>query len=399
MKKRIHGARLLFSVGTAVTLAIGILANGQAAYAAGPTAVDLGTADSFAVLAGTGITNSGISTITGDVGSYATPSETGFTLCPGAADCVSLTGTNHTAADAVTQGAKSALSTAYGDAAGRTPTTIPSQLDGQHLSPGVYNSLDGTFNLAVDGTLTLDAQGDPDAVFIFQTATTLVTESGSTISVIGGGRNCRVFWKVGTSATLGTNSHFVGHIFALTSIQALTGATVQGQLLARNGSVTLDHNTIMNGICVAGPALHIAKKAAPLALNSGPGSVTYTYLVSNPGSEALSNVAVADNKLSGVTYVSGDLNNDKLLQPWEIWVYTGTANLKTTTTNTATATGSGVEGVPVSATTSTTVVVSTVSGGALPKTASPWYNVLVAGVVLTLIGAFGWWRTTRKIHG
>ena len=357
--------------------------------------VNPGTAATFGVLGGQTITNTGATTVGGSAGGN-------LGVYPGSAfpglSSVTRSGAVHLA-DTVAAQAQADLTTAYNDAAGRTPTTIPSQLDGQHLNPGVYNSLDGTFNLAVDGTLTLDAQGDPDAVFIFQTGTTLVTESGSTISVIGGGRNCRVFWKVATSATLGTNSHFVGHIFALTSIQALTGATVQGQLLARNGSVTLDHNTIANSICVVGPAIYISKKAAPLALNSGPGTVVYTYLVSNPGTVDLSNVTVADNKLSNVKYVSGDLNNDKLLQPWEIWIYRGTANLKTTTKNTATATGSGAQGIPVSATTSTNVVVSTVSGGALPKTASPWYNVLLAGIALTLIGAFGWWRTTRKIHG
>src|SRR5450759_50941 len=105
MKKRIHGVKLLLSVGTAATLAIGMLAAGQTAYAAGPPSVGLGTADSFAVLAGTGITNTGATTITGDVGSYANPAETGF-------GTVVLTGNNH-AGDAVTQGAKSDLGTAY----------------------------------------------------------------------------------------------------------------------------------------------------------------------------------------------------------------------------------------------------------------------------------------------
>src|SRR5680860_1000656 len=85
--------------------------------------------------------------------------------------------------------------------------------------------------------------------FAVLAASTLVTASNSSVNLINGARYCRIFWKVGSSATLGTNSHFVGHIFALTSITANTGATVQGQLLARNGAVTLDTNTITNGIC------------------------------------------------------------------------------------------------------------------------------------------------------
>jgi hypothetical protein len=155
-------------------------------------------------------------------------------------------------ADAVAIDAKNALVTAYNDAAGRTPvTTIPSELGGTTLTPGTYASADGTFHIT--GTLTLDAQGDPNGVFVFKTASTLITASGSSVNLLNQARYCRIFWKVGSSATLGTDSHFVGHIFALTSITANTGATVQGQLLAQNGAVTLDTNTIMNGICAIIP--------------------------------------------------------------------------------------------------------------------------------------------------
>jgi LPXTG-motif cell wall-anchored protein len=216
--------------------------------------------------------------------------------------------------------------------------------------------------------------------------------------LINGAIPCRVFWQVGSAATLGTNSHFVGHIFAYQSIQAQTGATIQGQLLARNGSVTLDTNTITNGVCVVGPAINVAKTASPTALTSGPGTVTFTYFLTNPGTVALSNVSVVDNKLTTVTYVSGDLNSDKLLQPSEIWVYTGRTTLRSTTTNVATASGTGSETV-VTATASKRVGVSTVAGGELPNTATPWYTLLLAGFVLAMIGVLGWWRTTRKTDG
>lgn len=210
--------------------------------------VNLGTTSTFAVLAGESITNTGTTVISGDaggdVGLYPGSSVTGW-------GSVTMSGTLHVD-DAVAIQAKADLVVAYDDAAGRTPvTTIPTELGGTTLIPGTYDSESGT--LEITGTLTLDAQGDPNAVFIFKTASTLITASNSNIILIGGARYCRIFWQVGSSVTLGTNSHFVGHIFALTSITATTGATIQGQLLARNGSVTLDSNTITNGLCAIIP--------------------------------------------------------------------------------------------------------------------------------------------------
>lgn len=203
--------------------------------------VNLGTAASFAVLAGSGITNTGPTTIIGDVGTFPTTSETGF-------GTVTIIGTNH-AGDAVTQGAKTDLVIAYNDAAGRVPfTVVAGDLGGQTLTPGVYQSAS---SLGLTGTLTLDAQGDPNAVFIFQMGSTLTTASASSVVLINGAQACNVFWQVGSSATLGTGSAFQGTILALTSITATTGAVVNGRLLARNGEVTLDTNTITVTICDA----------------------------------------------------------------------------------------------------------------------------------------------------
>ena len=206
--------------------------------------VNLGTTSTFAVLAGQGITNTGPTTINGDAGGdVGTHPNGSFT---GQAD-VTLSGKVHLA-DAVALQAKNDLVTAYNDAAGRTPVTrINTELGGTTLTPGTYDSASGTFHIT--GTLTLNAQGDPNGVFVFKTASTLITASGSRVNLINSARFCRIFWKVGSSATLETNSHFVGHIFASASIAAQTGATVQGQLLARDGAVTLDTNTITNGIC------------------------------------------------------------------------------------------------------------------------------------------------------
>ena len=247
-----------------VVVAAALLAAVGAGAAQAP--VGLGTADSFAVLAGAGITNTGPTTLTGDVGTFPTPSETGF-------GSVTLSGTNHTG-DAVTQQAKTDLVTAYNTAAGSGPATaVATELGGRTLTPGVYTSP----TLGITGTLTLDTQGDPNAVFIFQTESTLVTASTSAVTVLGGGQACNVFWQVGSSATLGTGSHLIGTVLASESITATTGATISGRLLARNGAVTLDTNIITNQGCAsssttttsAGPTTTAAPKtttpAAPPA--------------------------------------------------------------------------------------------------------------------------------------
>ncbi|SEV93919.1 ice-binding family protein [[Clostridium] fimetarium] len=212
--------------------------------------VNLRSTASFAILAGETITNTGSSVINGDaggdVGVYPGSAFTGDTK-------VTIAGAVHLS-DAIAEQAKQDLVLAYDDAAGRIPTTTftetDNQLGGKTLTTGVYAFGHATTaNLTASSPLILDAQGDPEAVFIFQASSDLVTASGSQIVLVNGAKFCRIFWQVTSSATLGTGSHFVGHIFALTSIQAQTGATIQGQLLARNGSVTLDNNTITNGLC------------------------------------------------------------------------------------------------------------------------------------------------------
>ncbi len=197
--------------------------------------VDLGTARGFAVMAGSTITNTGTTTVTGDLGLSPGTAVTGFP--PG-----TVTGTIH-AADAAAAQAQIDLTAAYNDAAGRTPTaTVPTELGGTTLTPGVYNSAAGTFGIT--GDLTLDAQGDATAVFVFQAASTLITASASTVTLVGGAQAHNVYWQVGSSATLGTGSSFAGNILALTSITVTTGTSVSGRALARNGAVTLDTDTI-----------------------------------------------------------------------------------------------------------------------------------------------------------
>jgi hypothetical protein len=148
----------------------------------------------------------------------------------------------------VTKNAKTDLVTAYNDAAGRKPAkSIAVELGGTTLLPGVYTSP----TLGLTGTLTLNAKGNPNAQFIFKAASTLITASDSRVRVINSAQACNVVWQVGSSATFGTGTAFVGNVLALTSITATTGATFQGRLLARNGAVTLDTNTITTATCAA----------------------------------------------------------------------------------------------------------------------------------------------------
>ena len=205
--------------------------------------VGLGTVDSFAVLGGSTVTNTGPSVINGDLGVSPGSAVTGFP--PGI-----VNGTIH-AADAVAGQAQSDLTTAYNDAAGRPCqfTLTGQDLGGMVLTHGVYCF---TSSAQLTGTLTLDGEGDPNAVFIFQIASTLTTASASTVALINGAQSCLVYWQVGSSATLGTASSFRGNIFALTSNTVTTGTTVDGRVLARNGAVTLDSNTITRARCAAG---------------------------------------------------------------------------------------------------------------------------------------------------
>jgi Ice-binding-like len=198
--------------------------------------VALRGADNFAVLAGPTVTNTGLTLITGDLGVSPGTAITGFP--PG-----SVVGLQH-ADDAVAAQAQADLKTAYDDAAGRTLCTVPvvGNLGGKTLGPGLYTS---PTSLEISaGDLTLDAGGDTDAVFLFQMTTTLSTTAGRQVILSGGARAANVFWQVGTSATLGATSAFVGTIMADQSITVATGVRLQGRLLARIAAITLDTDTI-----------------------------------------------------------------------------------------------------------------------------------------------------------
>ncbi len=207
----------------------------EAGVGAGPVAVTLGGASTFGVLAGSTVTNTGLTTVNGDLGVAPGSAVTGFP--PG-----TVSGTIH-ANDAAAIAAQSALLAAYNDAAGRTTgaVSVSGDLTGLTLTPGLYTS---TSSLAVTGDVTLNALGNPDAVFIIQSASTLTTGSGSRIVLAGGALASNIIWQVGTSATLGTNSVFKGTILADQAITANTGAKVNGKLLTRIASVTMASNVI-----------------------------------------------------------------------------------------------------------------------------------------------------------
>jgi hypothetical protein len=213
--------------------------------ASAQTAPSLGSAQSYAVLGGSTVTNTGPSLITGDLGVSPGSAVTGFP--PG----IVVSGTIH-AADAAALAAQASLTTAYNSLVSQACTLdlTGQNLGGLTLTPGVYCF---STSAQLTGTLTLNAQGNANAVFIFRIGSTLTTASGSSVVQINGGNLCNTFWQVGSSATLGTTTSFTGNILAQTSITLTTGASIAGRALARTGAVTLDTNTVNASVCQTTP--------------------------------------------------------------------------------------------------------------------------------------------------
>lgn len=207
---------------------------GAAVVLGGP--LDLGTAESYGVLAASAITNTGPTTVVGDIGVSPGSAISGFTGAPDGMNTGAVNSDNPAALQA-----QSDVTTAFNAAAGLTPTTSGlEELAGLSLTPGVYAG--GALSLSNNGSLTL--AGDSNAVWVFQAASSLTIGSGTHIIITGGATACNVFWQVGSSATLGTTAEFQGTILAQQSITANTGATVTGRLLASTAAVTLQSNVI-----------------------------------------------------------------------------------------------------------------------------------------------------------
>jgi len=229
------------------SMAVLVITRADASASIVPT-VGLGTAANYSVLGGQTVTNTGPSVLDKSVGVAPGSAVVGFPpgtiLAPGTIQ----------AANAVALQAETDLTTAYLDAAGRPVefTTVSDLTSAVALAPGVYaNAAKGP--LLLTGAMTLDGQNDPNAVFIFQTDSTLTTGSGSVVNLINGASECNIFWQIGSSATIGTGSAFVGNVLALTSIAVQTGASVRGRTLARNGEVTLDNNVFTSTNCALSP--------------------------------------------------------------------------------------------------------------------------------------------------
>jgi hypothetical protein len=251
----------IFRAALALLASCSTLLFASSALGAAPS-VGLGTAAAFSVLGGSTVTNTGPTTMFGDLG-----------LSPGS----SVTGAPHVLGethvdDAVAIGAKNALTTAYNDAASRPSNgSAGTDLAGQVFLPGVRTASSSL--LLSSGSVTLDAQGNPNAVFIFQIGTTLITGSNTSVKLINGAQACNVFWQVGSSATLGTGTSFVGTIMAAATITANTAATIHGRLLASTAAVNLDTNTITTSNCASSETGYGGGTEAELA---GPPTVVGT---------------------------------------------------------------------------------------------------------------------------
>jgi LPXTG-motif cell wall-anchored protein len=332
-------------IATVIGLVAVVAGLSMAPAGAAQAPVALGSAASYGVLGGSTVTNTGSSVIEGDVGVSPGTAITGFP--PGTA-----TGTMH-ANDTAAANAQSALTTAYNDAAGRaTTSTIAADLGGQTLVPGVYAG--GAIGLT--GTLTLDGGGDPTATFIFKAASSLVTASSSSVALIGGATACNVFWQVTSSATLGTGSSFVGSILALTSITANTGASITGRLLARNGAVTLDTNTVRRPSC-----------AAPASSTSSTSSSTST----STSSSTTSTTSTTAPTTTSTTVTSTTPTTS---------VATSSAGPPTTIASSTPSTA------PAGSSSSATTVVTSGSGTELPRTGATSDVLALVGLLTIALG-------------
>jgi hypothetical protein len=234
--RRIGGARTAACAGMGVALSIALATTAQAQAV-------LGSAQAFGVLGGSTVTNTGATTIKGDLGVWPGTSITGL-------ETVTLDGTVHQT-DPDAMHAMSDAITAFNYLAGLSPNfnLTGQDLGGKTLTPGVYFFADAA---QLTGALTLDFLGNPNSTFVFQIASALTTASGSVVNVLSAGSGAGVFWQIGSSATLGTGTTFAGNIIADQSITLNTSARILcGRAIAINGAVTMDNNTISND-CSAG---------------------------------------------------------------------------------------------------------------------------------------------------
>ena len=355
-----------YSLVTAFSLSLVFSIIGPRTAFALASAPPLGTMSSFSALSATALTSANVTTISGDLGEYSGITKTGTWTHTGGSDYI---GTGLAAS------AQNDALTAYNYLVGvNNPSSGTWSLNATPL-PGVWTQ---AASPSFSGTLTLN--GDASSVWVFQLSTDF-TFDGSV--VLGAGVNpCNVFWAVAGSATITTGTPFIGTLIALagniTSAGGTSGVTVNGRLITHSGYIHMDGVSSSISGCAVGtipasapvpgvvaplppvftpPLINVTKIPTPLALPTGPGSVTYDYVVTNVGTVPIFNVAVTDNKCAPVSYVSGDTNGNSRLGTTETWKYRCTTTLSQTTANTVTATGQGSSGLTTTDTADAIVVV------------------------------------------
>lgn len=263
------------------TAAVGVLAIALAvagpAQAASPPDVLLRTTTQFAVLASDGITNTGPTTLTGDIGSAPTTSIADNGV-------ITTTGVIRTGPDQVVADAKADLLLAIGQASGAQPATvaIPADIGGQTLVGGTYKQAS---SLGLTGTVILDGQNDPDSVFIIQVGQDFTTAPGASVTLTRGAQACHVYWQIGNSAVFDTTTSFKGNVLAYQDISAKTGAIFEGRLLTSDGAVTLDTNTVTLPACTPVVTPSTSTPTATSSTSTGaPTTATPTPQPTNTGS-------------------------------------------------------------------------------------------------------------------
>ena len=416
-----------------------VVANSTHSSAA-TTAIDMGSSSTYGVLASSAITAANPSTISGTAGGD-------IGVGGGTAHTGTITKSGAEVLGGISLTALTDANTAF--TASRPATAHPTvELGGTTITPGAYSN--GTFGIT--GTLTLDGQGDPNAVFIFDASSTLITAASSQVLLTNSAQACNVFWRVGSSATLGTSSTMVGHVIASASITANASTHVNGQLIALTAAVTLDGTTIVNDSCTAPtPTATPTATATPTVTPTATATASSTpapreprttptpvpttpapviehgtvhiikVVVNNYGGKSIArdfNIVVrSGGKAIDMSPVPGtggvgwvlslapgiyDLSEAPVPGYRGVWSGPITAGgrivVKSMEDITVTRTNYDkrvITSAPTPATaTPTPTATGTVSGGTLPKTSTPWGNWLIGGGLLIFIGAIGY--ETRK---
>lgn len=394
-----------------------------------PAAVPLLTVANFAALAKTLISSPTGPTVLndGDLGIDSPGTCTGFeSPCTGVDVGTVNNGTIQYQNAVALQGQTDATAAVTNIGSRTVNQTLGANLTGLTLTQGVYEVPAAATNLTGDLTL----HGDANAVFIFHLTSTLITNTGSRVLLTGGAQACNVFWKVDSSATFEGTTTMVGTVLASTSISFTGGgATLAGRAIAQTAAVTFNNTTVNNSSCDAAASaaatlaaaaqisppgdganigasgsglvsgINVTKVPNPSALPEGPGFVTYAYLVTNTGDLPLSQVSLTDNRCAPVTFMSGDRNQDSMLDLDESWTYRCTTLVSRSVTNTVTATGFA-EGVTVRDTARATVIVGeSPTPTAVPKLPNagsnpqiqdrlPWILIITSGIGVAFLGLY-----------